>query len=63
MIIHFLGTIIFATIVGIGWPDGAGSWSLLGPFDGVSDAGRRPRTPRGGRRGGEDQPMPPAPAL
>jgi hypothetical protein len=60
--INFLGTIIFATIIGIGWLDGRSALSLFGQYSSLS-ARLRPRPRAADRRGGEDQPKPPAPAL
>jgi hypothetical protein len=61
--VNFLGTLIFATIVGIGWCDSRGSLSLFGKYTSSIAIGRRPRAPSAGRGGDEDQPEPPAPAL
>jgi hypothetical protein len=60
--INVLGTIIFATIIGIGWLDSRSALSLLGNYT-SSSARLRARPRRADRRGGEDQPKPPAPAL
>jgi hypothetical protein len=60
--INVLGTIIFATIIGIGWLDSTTGLSLFGNYTSLS-ARLRPRPRRADRRGGEDQPKPPAPAL
>jgi len=62
--INVLGTIIFATIIGIGWLDSRSPLSLFGKYTSLSVARLRPRRPPAAdRRGGEDQPKPPAPAL
>jgi hypothetical protein len=60
--INILGTIIFATIIGIGWLDSRGSLNLSGKYTSLSVARLRPRSPAD-PRGGEDQAQPPAPAL
>jgi hypothetical protein len=60
--INVLGTIIFATIIGIGWLDSKGELSLFGNYSSLS-ARLRPRPRAAERRDGEDQPKPPAGAL
>jgi len=61
--INTLGTVIFATIISIGWFDSRGSLSLFGQYSSLSAARPRPRPPAADQRGGEDQAQPPAPAL
>jgi hypothetical protein len=61
--VNFLGALIFATIVGIGWFDSKGSLSPFGKYFSSNVTRRRPPTPSADRRGDEDQPKPPAPAL
>ena len=60
--INFLGTIIFATIIGIGWLDSRGDLSLFGKYSSLGGH-LRPRPRAAERRDGEDQPKPPAGAL
>jgi hypothetical protein len=62
--VDILGTLIFATIVGIGWFDSRGSLTLFGKYTTSISTGRRPRRPsaeHGDDRGGSQPP--PAPAL
>jgi hypothetical protein len=61
--INILGTIIFATIIGIGWLDSRGSLNPFGKYTSLSVARLRPRPSAADPRGGEDQAQPPAPAL
>jgi hypothetical protein len=50
-----LGTIVFATVVGIGSLDSRSGLSLFGKYPGPGVAGLRPRPPRE-RRDGEGPP-------
>ena len=59
--INILGTIIFTTIIGIGWLDSRGSLNLYGKYTSLNVA-RLPRPSAADPRGGEDQAQPPAPA-
>jgi len=61
--INILGTIIFTTIIGIGWLDSRGSLNLFGTYTSSSVARLRPQPSAADPRGGEDQAHPPAPAL
>jgi hypothetical protein len=62
--VDILGTLIFATIVGIGWFDSRGSLSLFGKYTAAISTGRRPRTPSAEHGDDRDGPQtPPAPAL
>ena len=55
-VITFLGTIIFAVIIGIGSLDGRSGLALLGKYTTPGTVGRRARPGPGGRRG--DGPAP-----
>ena len=61
--INILGTIIFTTIIGIGWLDSRGSLNLYRKYTSLNVARLRPRPSSADPRGGEDQAQPPAPAL
>ncbi len=61
--ISFIGVIIFGTIIGIGILDRASGLTVIGRYTASGMSGFWPRSPETGRRGGEDQPKPPAPAL
>jgi len=61
--VNFLGTLIFAAIVGIGWCDSRGSLSSFGKYTSSIAIARQPRAPSSGRGSEEEQPEPPAPAL
>ncbi len=50
--ITFLGTIIFAVIIGIGSLDGRSGLALLGKYTTPGTVGRRARPGPGDRRGG-----------
>jgi hypothetical protein len=62
--INFLGTILFMTIVVIGWFDSKASLSLFGKYTSFIGTGRPARPRADDPRDGEDQPpKPPASAL
>jgi hypothetical protein len=52
-VLTLLGTIVFATVVGIGSLDSRSGLSLFGKYTAPDLAGLRPRPSSGGRRGGD----------
>lgn len=60
--INFLGFVVFATIVGIGFLDRRSGLSVFAMYRSASVTGMRRRAPWTERRGDGNQPRPPAPA-
>ena len=58
--IEFLGAIILGTVVGIGWLDLKSGLSPFEKYTAASVDEIRRRSPSTSRRGGDDQPGPPA---